>query len=76
VARPTRRPSRRGSQTHKLPLEQAPDAYETFQKKQEDAIKIVFAPDLVRQAAFSRMCTPHAEPRPITCAIPTLAPSI
>ena len=26
------------------------------------------------QAAFSRMCTPHAEPRPITWARPTLAP--
>ncbi len=25
------------------------------------------------QAAFSRMCTPHAEPRPITWARPTLA---
>jgi len=29
---------------------------------------------LVDQAAdFSRMCTPHAEPRPITWASPTLA---
>jgi len=26
------------------------------------------------QTAFSRMCTPHAEPRPITWARPTLAP--
>ena len=31
-------------ETHRLPLEQAPDAYETFQKKQAEAIKIVFAP--------------------------------
>ncbi len=29
-----------------------------------------------RQAAFSRMCTPQAEPRPITCARPSRAPSI
>ena len=28
------------------------------------------------QAAFSRMWTPQAEPRPITCARPTFAPSI
>ncbi len=27
-------------------------------------------------AAFSKMCTPHAEPRPMTCVRPTLAPSI
>jgi threonine dehydrogenase-like Zn-dependent dehydrogenase len=31
--------------THKLPLDQAPDAYEVFQKKQDGAIKIVFQPD-------------------------------
>ncbi len=27
-------------------------------------------------AAFSRMWIPHAEPRPMTCVMPTLAPSI
>jgi threonine dehydrogenase-like Zn-dependent dehydrogenase len=31
--------------THHLPLEQAPDAYETFQKKSDGAIKIVFRPN-------------------------------
>jgi threonine dehydrogenase-like Zn-dependent dehydrogenase len=30
--------------THHLPLEDAPDAYAIFQKKQDDAIKIVFQP--------------------------------
>jgi threonine dehydrogenase-like Zn-dependent dehydrogenase len=30
--------------THKLPLDQAPDAYEVFQKKQDGAIKILFQP--------------------------------
>ncbi len=30
--------------THKLPLDQAPHAYEMFQKKQDGAIKIVFKP--------------------------------
>jgi threonine dehydrogenase-like Zn-dependent dehydrogenase len=30
--------------THHLPLEEAPDAYETFQKKQDGAVKIVFRP--------------------------------
>jgi threonine dehydrogenase-like Zn-dependent dehydrogenase len=30
--------------THHLALEEAPDAYETFQKKQDGAIKIVFRP--------------------------------
>ena len=30
--------------THKLPLAEAPDAYETFQKKEDDAIKVVFQP--------------------------------
>jgi threonine dehydrogenase-like Zn-dependent dehydrogenase len=30
--------------THKLPLEQAADAYEVFQKKQDGAIKILFQP--------------------------------
>ena len=27
-------------------------------------------------ADFSKMCTPHAEPSPITCVSPTLAPAI
>ena len=31
--------------THKLPLEQAPYAYEIFQKKQDGAIKILLQPD-------------------------------
>ena len=30
--------------THKLPLDQAPDAYEAFQKKQDGAVKILFQP--------------------------------
>ena len=30
--------------THHLPLEEAPQAYETFQKKQDGAVKIVFRP--------------------------------
>ena len=30
--------------THHLPLEQAPEAYETFQKKEDGAFKIVFKP--------------------------------
>jgi threonine dehydrogenase-like Zn-dependent dehydrogenase len=30
--------------THHLPLEQAPDAYETFQKKEDGAVKMVFNP--------------------------------
>lgn len=30
--------------THRLPLEQAPQAYETFQKKAGGAVKIVLAP--------------------------------
>jgi threonine dehydrogenase-like Zn-dependent dehydrogenase len=30
--------------THKLPLDQAPDAYEAFQKKQDGAVKILFKP--------------------------------
>ena len=30
--------------THHLSLEEAPDAYETFQKKQDGAVKIVFRP--------------------------------
>ncbi|MFI8361897.1 zinc-dependent alcohol dehydrogenase [Streptomyces sp. NPDC085612] len=33
-----------GFATHRLPLEQAPSAYETFQKKQEGAVKILFTP--------------------------------
>jgi threonine dehydrogenase-like Zn-dependent dehydrogenase len=30
--------------THRLPLADAPQAYETFQKKQDGAVKIVFNP--------------------------------
>ena len=30
--------------THRVPLEQAPDAYETFQKKQDGAIKVLLKP--------------------------------
>jgi len=30
--------------THKLPLEQAPHAYEIFQRKEDNAIKILFQP--------------------------------
>jgi threonine dehydrogenase-like Zn-dependent dehydrogenase len=30
--------------THHLPLDQAPEAYETFQKKQDGAIKILLQP--------------------------------
>ncbi|MFG2989118.1 zinc-dependent alcohol dehydrogenase [Streptomyces sp. NPDC048257] len=30
--------------THRLPLEQAPDAYEVFQKKQDGAVKVLFNP--------------------------------
>jgi len=30
--------------THHLTLEEAPDAYATFQKKQDGAVKIVFRP--------------------------------
>ena len=30
--------------THHLPLDEAPQAYETFQKKQDGAVKIVFTP--------------------------------
>ncbi len=30
--------------THRLPLEQAPDAYDTFQKKQDGAVKILLTP--------------------------------
>jgi threonine dehydrogenase-like Zn-dependent dehydrogenase len=30
--------------THRLPLAEAPQAYETFQKKEDGAIKIVLAP--------------------------------
>ncbi|MFG2749497.1 zinc-dependent alcohol dehydrogenase [Streptomyces xanthophaeus] len=30
--------------THRLPLEQAPGAYETFQKKQDGAVKVLFTP--------------------------------
>ncbi|NXY99298.1 glutathione-dependent formaldehyde dehydrogenase [Streptomyces sp. BR123] len=30
--------------THRLPLEQAPDAYEMFQKKQDGVVKVLFTP--------------------------------
>jgi threonine dehydrogenase-like Zn-dependent dehydrogenase len=30
--------------THKLPLDQAPHAYQIFQAKQDGAIKVVFQP--------------------------------
>ncbi|WP_167402635.1 hypothetical protein [Micromonospora viridifaciens] len=30
--------------THRLPLEQAPQAYEMFQKKQDGCVKVVLAP--------------------------------
>jgi threonine dehydrogenase-like Zn-dependent dehydrogenase len=33
-----------GFATHKLPLSQAPAAYDTFQKKEDDMIKVVFKP--------------------------------
>ena len=33
-----------GFATHRLPLEAGPEAYETFQKKRDGAIKIVFQP--------------------------------
>ncbi len=32
--------------THQLPLDQAPHAYEIFQKKQEGAVKIQLKPHL------------------------------
>jgi threonine dehydrogenase-like Zn-dependent dehydrogenase len=44
--------------THKLPLEQAPHAYEIFQKKMDKAIKILFQPssasDIDRQGPAAR----------------------
>jgi threonine dehydrogenase-like Zn-dependent dehydrogenase len=30
--------------THHLPLDQAPDAYATFQKKEDGVVKVVFTP--------------------------------
>jgi len=30
--------------THHLPLEEAPEAYEMFQKKRDGAVKVVFQP--------------------------------
>ncbi|MEA2126091.1 MAG: hypothetical protein QOI80_2873, partial [Solirubrobacteraceae bacterium] len=30
--------------THRLPLEEAPNAYEMFQKKEDGAFKVVFQP--------------------------------
>ncbi len=34
-----------GFATHKLPLEDAPQAYETFQKKRDGAFKVIFQPN-------------------------------
>ena len=39
--RPVRR---RAFATHHLPLDEAPDAYEHFQKKEEGMVKVVFQP--------------------------------
>jgi len=33
-----------GFATHRLPLEQAPEAYDMFQKKRDGAVKVVFKP--------------------------------
>lgn len=33
-----------GFATHRLPLDEAPAAYETFQKKEDDMVKVVFKP--------------------------------
>jgi threonine dehydrogenase-like Zn-dependent dehydrogenase len=33
-----------GFHTHKLPLEQAPEAYEMFQKKEDGAVKVLLKP--------------------------------
>jgi threonine dehydrogenase-like Zn-dependent dehydrogenase len=33
-----------GFATHRLPLEQAPAAYDMFQKKRDGAVKVVFQP--------------------------------
>jgi threonine dehydrogenase-like Zn-dependent dehydrogenase len=30
--------------THRMPLSQAPEAYEIFQKKQDNAVKVLFQP--------------------------------
>jgi len=30
--------------THRVPLEQAPELYETFQKKQDGCVKVVLTP--------------------------------
>lgn len=30
--------------THRMPLDQAPEGYEKFQKKADGAVKVVFAP--------------------------------
>jgi threonine dehydrogenase-like Zn-dependent dehydrogenase len=39
--------------THKLPLSDAPDAYENFQKKRDGAIKILLQPGLASNRAAS-----------------------
>jgi threonine dehydrogenase-like Zn-dependent dehydrogenase len=33
-----------GFATHHVPLEQAPEAYDMFQKKRDGAVKVVFQP--------------------------------
>jgi threonine dehydrogenase-like Zn-dependent dehydrogenase len=30
--------------THRVPLDQAPDAYEVFKQKQDDCVKVVLSP--------------------------------
>ena len=48
AARPTRtRSASTTFATHRLPLDEAPHAYEIFQKKQDGAIKVVLKPELV-----------------------------
>jgi threonine dehydrogenase-like Zn-dependent dehydrogenase len=37
--------------THVLPLEQAPHAYEIFQKKQDGAVKVILKPGLAASAS-------------------------
>jgi S-(hydroxymethyl)glutathione dehydrogenase/alcohol dehydrogenase len=37
--------------THVLPLDQAPHAYEIFQKKQDDAVKVILKPGLAASAS-------------------------
>ena len=37
--------------THVLPLDQAPHAYEIFQKKQDGAVKVILKPGLAASAS-------------------------